>query len=75
LWLVNSESFPNLFIFLNKIIATLTGLERGRVHVQTDLAVRRAFPDFLEGLFADIAQWLDLFARHTADIHQAVEVN
>lgn len=73
--LVGSDRFPDFFILDNKIITTLTGLERGRMHVQADLAIRRAFPNFFEGLFAHITQRLDLFARHAADVNQAVEIN
>src|SRR5688572_33278014 len=57
------------------MITTLTGLQRGRVHLEANLSIRCTYPNFSVGVLAHIAQWLDLFTRHTTDIDQTIEIN
>ena len=46
--LVWSDHFPDGFVLADKIITALTHGQGGGMHLQTDLLIRAAFPNFLE---------------------------
>jgi hypothetical protein len=73
--LIRPNRLPDILILLDKIIAAPAGGQRRWVHIQTDLPVRCALPNLLEGLVPDIAKRRDALARHTAHIYIAVEIN